>query len=885
MTRTIERVWHRLRALVLRRRVDAALSAEIALHLDEATREYVARGLSPADARLAARRDFGPVALIEDGCRDTRRVAIAQSLIQDLRYGLRALFAQPLVVLAATASIGAGAGATAFVVNLASELLFARPSARDVDSLVNIRLDGNSHVSYVDWRALDEAGVLDGLAGYHVEGSVNIRQGDRTDTVVPMMVTANFFDVLGVPVALGRGFTAVEAAAERDPRLVVISDGFWQTRLGADRGAIGRALIVNGEPYTILGVLPKGLKSIAGFGLAPEVYLPLSRALMPGLDHPHAGATQLVGRLKRGVGIDQTGVALDTIVQRRRLENPERPRHVGQMTLVTSGIPGLGSVWGFFAVLVVVGGLVLGIACANVAGLLLARNTVRQKELALRAALGASRARVAQQLFVESIWLAMLGTAVGVVLMVFATAVLGNVPLPLPLPMELGVRLDWRLFGLTLSMVVIATLASGVLPALSGSRLALSPALKQTERAYVHRRWTLRGLLVIGQVALSVGLVVTALLFVRNLSLAQTSSPGFDVTRTIVAQLGLVESRYTPETRIDLLQQAVERLDALPGVERAAFAVGMPLSVRNGRTSGARLTIAGEPATLGFQAWWAENYVSPGYFDAIGIARRQGRDFTAADTAGTPPLAIVNETFVRRYLSGRTPVGLHVMLPGPKPGVGVDHEIVGVVADSRYRIIGESQMAAIYIPYRQRPGDGRVVHLLVRVSGDPAASLRPVASVLAGLDRSAAVDVQTVSQSLAFAFLPSRVGAALLGGLGAIGLTLATGGLFAMVSYSVTRRTREIGVRMALGAPAGAVVRLVVADAVVLVATGLAIGLALAALVTRPLAMFLVDGLSPHDPLTFAGAALLFACVSTAATLPPVRRAIGIGPLVALRSE
>jgi predicted lysophospholipase L1 biosynthesis ABC-type transport system permease subunit len=240
-------------------------------------------------------------------------------------------------------------------------------------------------------------------------------------------------------------------------------------------------------------------------------------------------------------------------------------------------------------------------------------------------------------------------------------------------------------------------------------------------------------------------------------------------------------------------------------------------------------------------------------------------------------------TFVHRYLSGRTPIGLHVMLPGP--GHDVDHEIIGVVADSRHRSIGESQMAAIYVAYLQRPTDGRVIHLLARVSGDPAASLRPVASVLAELDPSAAVDVQTVSQSLAFAFLPSRVGAALLGGLGAIGLTLAVAGLFAMVSYSVTRRTKEIGVRMALGAPAGAVVRLVVADAAVLVATGLVIGLALAALVTQPLAMFLVEGLSPHDPLAFAGTALLFAAISAAATIPPVRRAIGVGPLVALRTE
>jgi predicted lysophospholipase L1 biosynthesis ABC-type transport system permease subunit len=238
---------------------------------------------------------------------------------------------------------------------------------------------------------------------------------------------------------------------------------------------------------------------------------------------------------------------------------------------------------------------------------------------------------------------------------------------------------------------------------------------------------------------------------------------------------------------------------------------------------------------------------------------------------------------VARYLVGHTPIGVHLMLPGP--GHDDEYEIVGVVADSRHRTIGESQMAAIYYAYRQRPTEGRVLHVVARVTGDPAGSVRPMAAAIAGLDASAAVDAQTVSQSLAFAFLPSRVGAALLGGLGLIGLTLAVGGLFAMVSYSVTRRTKEIGVRMALGASSRSVVRLVAGDAAILVATGLAVGLALAALVTQPLALFLVEGLSPHDPLAFAGTALLFAVVAALATVPPVRRAIGVGPLVALRTE
>ena len=311
----------------------------------------------------------------------------------------------------------------------------------------------------------------------------------------------------------------------------------------------------------------------------------------------------------------------------------------------------------------VVGGLVLGIACANVAGLLLARNTVRQKELALRAALGASRGRIVQQLLVEALWLTTLGTACGIVVMLVAMAAIARVPLPLPLPLELSVSLDWRLFGLTLTMVVLATLGSGVLPALQGARPSLAPALKQVERAYIHRRWTMRGLLVVGQVTISVGLVVTALLFVRNLSMAQRSSPGFDTTRTLVAQIGLVESRYTPERRIAYLQDVVDRVDALPGVERAAFAFGMPLTVRHGRTSGAPMRVAGQPASANLLAHWAENIVSPGYFDTLGIARRQGRDFAATDTAGTPRVVVVNEAFVERYLAGRPPIGLHVMLP------------------------------------------------------------------------------------------------------------------------------------------------------------------------------------------------------------------------------
>jgi predicted permease len=546
-------------------------------------------------------------------------------------------------------------------------------------------------------------------------------------------------------------------------------------------------------------------------------------------------------------------------------------------------VPELGSIATFFAVLLSVGLLVLAIAGANVAGLLLARSSARQRELAIRVALGASRRRLMQQVLAESFWLALAGTAGGLLLTFGAMRAISSLPLPLPLPLEIGTPFDLGLFGCALAVVLLATLFGGLLPAIQATRPSVAPALKQDVRRYVHRRWTLRGLLVIGQVAVSILLVVTSFLFLRNLARAHALDPGFDTTSTLVAQVGFVEHRYTAETRTALLATAVDRVEALPRVERATYALGVPLTIRSGRVSGAPVSIEGEGARSNFDAMWAENMVGPGYFDKLGIALLKGRDFTSADTAGAPRVIVINEAFVRRHLGGREPIGLRLLLPGAASPDA--YEIVGVVGNSRHRTIGEGQMAAVYYSYAQRPGDGRVVHLLARMRGAPEDGLASIAGAIEGLDPTAAVDVQTMRHTLAFAFLPSRVGAALVGGLGAVALTLAMAGLFALLSYSVTRRTKEIGVRMALGAPVGAVARLVIGDALTLVATGMAIGLALAAFVTQPLAMFLVDGLRPGDPVSFAGTALIFVLVSAAATWQPIRRAAGVDPVAALRDE
>jgi predicted permease len=866
MNRLIE-LSRRLLYLGRRENLDVVLDQEAQFHIESRAGELQQAGLARGVAMAQARREFGPQARMREESRSAWQIKWLEDLISDLRYAFRALGRSPGFALTAIFSLALGIGANTTIFSLTMEFLFSVPSARQPEQLASIQLAGNSHSQMPIYRFVRDTHAFDGLAGSFEEHQVNWRHGEDTSQLGAYWVTDNYFEVVGVPVAMGRPMQP------GDRNVAVLNYNFWHSRLAGDPDVVGRTMILDGEPHTVIGVLPRDHRTLLGFGFAPALYVPVN---------DDNAFVAFVARLPEGMNRQAAFTRLKVIGQELDRNFPNRDFHWTEDIRVdaVAGLDRLKSLsmipfTAFFGVLMVVVGLVLLIACANVASLLLARASSRRQELGIRLAIGAGRGRLVRQLLAESLLLAVLGTLSGLLLNFWLTSLISRVQLPLPMPFQLHIAPDWRLLAYSASVAAASALFCGLFPALKATRADLNAALKRQELQSGRRLWNLRNALVAGQLAISTLLLAAGLLFLENLSRSTSMNPGFDVDHTTWASMRLVPAKYpTPEKTQALVNTALDVLRELPGVEAASIAHVVPLNDQ--QTNGTEIRIDGvKPVHVQYKS----NNVGPDYFRVMAIPILDGRGFNLGDRAGSPAVVILNENFARMLFDKVSPVGHTLQYPQ-----GESVSIVGVAKNSKYFTLGEENAIAMYSPFAQGPGT-QSLNFMIRTREFSPGLVKTIKHALGGLDQSAAIQTKPMRDALVLALLPSRAGAAILGSMGALGLLLAAIGLYGVLAFTISRRIREIGLRMALGASPSTVLWMVFRDSFLLVAVGISIGLGIAAIATQPLAMFLVPGLSPADPLTFLTVIALLAAVAVAAAIGPALRALRVDPMAALRYQ
>lgn len=804
--------------------------------------------------------------------------------MNDVRYALRALTKNPGFTALAVLTLGLGIGATTVIFSLVNAVLLRPlpvPEPERLVSLQELRDRGRvesvySLPAYRDYR--DRAGGLSGVAAQHVT-DITLNTGEAPEIALALDVSANYFQVLGLAPALGRFFGEEETRASAPP-VVVISHALWQARFGGDPNAVGRVLHVNGQPLTIVGVTPAVFQGTM-LGARPPVYLPIGLH-----DRLHVGTTSdrrgrqwlmLFGRLAAGTSREQAEAALS--VTARQLadaqEYDESQRPTGARVRPFSVVPPMlrGGVTSFMALLLATAGLVLLIAAVNVAGMLLTRGAARSREIAIRLAMGASRRRVVAQLVIESVVLAAGGGALGVVLASWVSELLQTVRPPFAEGFRLDLTLDPLVLGFGVAISLAAGLLAGLVPARQISRPELVVALKDGS-AGAGSRNRLRLMLVSGQLALSVLLLVATGLFLRTLQRGLEAPHGFEPEGVLALSLNLRLSGYDEMRGRAFYDRVLERVRALPGVESASLAGNIPLS---GSWDQTRVRVTGfePPEAAGFPVGFI--VVSPGYFETLRMPLLAGRGFTPEERAGPLSPLVINETFARRFWPNESPIGQRLRFSGR------DAEIIGVVPAGRYRSFSEDPVLFAYVQFGQASWPARWLH--VRVRGEMAPLVAAIRGELRTLDPNVApIQVTTVEDVLESSLFAQRLGAALVGSFGLVGLMLAAVGLFGVLSLGVVQRTREIGIRVALGARRGDVLGLVLRDAAKPLAAGILLGL-LAALPATQLMRGLLHGVSPTDLVTFTGVPAVLALVALVAASVPARRALRIDPMTALRYE
>jgi predicted permease len=882
-----------LRSLIWKPSVTEEVDSELDFHLEMRTRELIAKGVDPERARADAVARFGDLDRVHHtleriGRRRDRREARTEwftEMRHDAMYGLRQLRRSPAFATITILTLGIGIGATTSIFSAVHAVVLRALPFDEPGGIVRVHphLNGNdesaSGAMFSAWR--NEARSLEHVAAREYTNFTLVERGQLPAQLGGARVSAAFFTLLGVKPVIGRVFLAEEETPGRD-QVAILSHRVWVQRYGGDRGVIGRQIELNSRPVTIIGVMPASFSLSDG---SEEMWAPLALTPAEQADF-QKGFLEVWGRLATGVSISQATTDVRRIAKQvaelRPNGNTERTARIQPLHDAV-----VGSFRERLFILLGAVGLVLLIACGNVANLLLARGASRSREIALRAAIGAGRGRIVRQLLTESIVLAVLGGAVGMSLAVWGIRlIVAMSPDGVPRLAEAGLDAPTLAFAFGLS--IVSALLFGAVPALRLSGADLHTTLKEGNRGAVGggTRDRLRRALVVAEVALSLLLLVGAGLLIRSGIRLQRVEPGFDPARLFTGAMTLPRVTYAdPEAVARTYRTIHDRVGAVPGVESAALVFPIPMSGTNAQ---AGVIPEGRPQDARGEVSVGLHVSTPGVFDAMRIPVRLGRDFTDDDGAGRTRVAMINETAAKSMFPGESALGKRFGLLRDSAGGLLWWEIVGIVGDVRETGLREPPRPEMYMPLAQTPpiildALQRTMFVVARARGEPLALTRTIQGAVARVDASLPLfSVSSMDQRLSDSLAATRFNTVLLSVLGVIGLVLATVGIFGVISYFVSQRQQEIGLRMALGATPRKVLLLVIEQGLRPVVLGVALGLAAAAAATRLLQALLYD-VSATDPFTLAGVALGIIVFATAAALVPARRATRIDPLVALR--
>ncbi|HEV3278144.1 MAG TPA: ABC transporter permease [Terriglobia bacterium] len=871
-----------IKRLLGRRRLYTDLSQEIREHLSEKIEDLVAGGMSREEATHAARREFGNAALIEERGREVWQWLSMESFIADIRYALRMLRKNPAFTVVAILTLALGIGANTAIFSVVNAVLLRPLPYQDSDRLVVVLHYGVAPVSpgnFLDWQRQNHVFTAMGAAEYWTPNLTGI---DEPERVWALHISSDILPLLGVQPLLGRMFLKEEEQKGRDHE-VILSYGAWQKRFGGSAGVIGRPMTLDGERYVVVGVMPRDFKFAPFWATKAELWAPL--ALGDRAADRGGNSLRIFARLKPGITLDQARSEMSGINSRLEKEYPGTSRDYVVLPLKERVVGDIRP-----ALLVLLGAVcfVLLIACANVAHMMLARSAVRQREVAVRTALGAGRGRIIRQLLTESLLLTLAGAGAGLLLALWGIHVLVALS-PAGIPRVQTVSIDANVLVFMFVVSVLTGLGFGLVPALRSSAVSLNDSLKEGGRGSIEgaRGQRLRGLLMASEFAMAVILLVGAGLMIRSFIALQSIDPGFDPDHVLTLVVSVTGSQSADATsKAAFYGQVLEQVRALPGVQSAGVINHLPLAGdlwdRTFAIEGRAAPRPGEAPDAIYRVVW------PGYFHAMNIPILRGRDIARSDGMNSPGVVVVNDALARQFWPGQDAIGKRFALTGSLPNAPW-LTVVGITKDVIEKDWAHPPDPEMYLPYLQlSEADQAFLHyltLVVRTAGEPTSVLPEIRSQILRLNQDATISqVDTMPAVIREATAQPRFYLLLLGAFAAIALTLAAVGIYGVMSYSVSRRTHEIGIRMALGAKAPDVLKLVTRQGMLLALWGAMAGIVFALALARGMSSLLY-GVHSDDPLTILGVVLVLAIVGLAATYIPARRATKVDPMVALRYE